>query len=99
MQFFLQSLVLDLKLKDGLFVILDLVTHALHLSLLLLQGLLVDRYHLLFLDRGLALEHLLQGDQLLLALLELLFLLFDLFGLGDQPLLDGLDLCHHVIGG
>jgi hypothetical protein len=49
LQLFLESLVLDLVLEDGLLVVLDLVLHALDLPLLLLQSLLVDGDHLLLL--------------------------------------------------
>ena len=49
LQLFLESLVLDIVLEDGLLVVLDLVLHALDLPLLLLQSLLVDGDHLLLL--------------------------------------------------
>lgn len=49
LQLFLESLVLDLVLEDGLLVVLDLVLHALDLPLLLLESLLVDGDHLLLL--------------------------------------------------
>ena len=49
LELFLESLVFDLVLEDGLLVVLYLVLHALDLPLLLLQSLLVDGDHLLLL--------------------------------------------------
>lgn len=49
LELFLESLVFDLVLEDGLLVVLYLVLHALDLPLLLLQSLLVHGDHLLLL--------------------------------------------------
>jgi hypothetical protein len=57
LQLFLQSLVFDFVLKYSFFVIFDFITHTLYLSLLLLQSLLINWNHALFLNRWLSLQN------------------------------------------
>ena len=93
-----QALDLVLVLIDLSLVHVKLSGHGLHLSGLLLEILLVDRELFGNLGTGLSGKEVLKFNVELLLLLDEHIFLADLFGLGNQALLQRLDLLDEFVG-